>query len=241
MGLISQNTVAQLPTSDWRRVAHDDIAERLTAPSDFPCTFSQNAFRRELIQYSFVDQADEEGFANAMRDLEGYVADCRTWDGRVDSAKPMLMVFSETCASLAEYYALGWSALQHWHEHDPAGWPEDVSTDPTTPYWSFCWGGMQLFVNMSAPLHKMRKSRNLGRYFVLVINPRERFDIVAGNMPEGQKMRAKIRARSEAYDGMPHSPLLGSYQKGELEWVQYALNEDNLAPELCPFRFDEKG
>ena len=240
MALMDQSEVSNLPADDWRHVALGDLAGRLTPPSDFPCTFSQNAFRRELLQFSFVDKAGKAGFAAATDDLHAYVEACRAWDGKVNSARPLLMIFSDSAARfqiLEQYHDLGWQALQYWHDNDPSDWPDGVSVEPNSPYWSFGFAGTQLFVNMSVPLHERRKSRNLGRYFTLVINPRERFDIVAGFSPEGQRVRSKIRARAEAYDGLPHSPLLGSFQKGELEWVQYALAEDNeQALSKCPFQ-----
>ena len=238
MALLDHSDVTGLPEDDWRRQAFDDLSERLTPPSDFPCTFSQNAFRRELIRFSFVG---EVGFAAAQQDLHAYVEDCRDWDGKVNTARPLLMIFSDTVAGfdrLEDFHSFGWQALQQWHLHDAEDWPKGVSKQATSPFWSFSFAGMQLFVNMSAPLHTLRKSRNLGRFLTLVINPRERFDIVAGNTPEGQRVRSKIRKRAKAYDGLPHSPLLGSYQKGELEWVQYALGETNeVALDKCPFQF----
>lgn len=240
MALITQRDLSRTGIANWQKATFDDLAERLTPPSDFPCTFSQNAFRRELLEFSFIDAPGERGFQTGARDLLQYIANCRQWDGRLDSAKPLLMVFSEQAAdfdSLEQYQEFGWQALQSWHENDPTPWPGDVPKMPSESFWSFCFGGVQLFVNMSAPLHKRRRSRNLGRHFTLVINPRERFDLVAGDTPEGERVRSKIRARSTAYDEVPHSPLLGRYQKGELEWIQYALSEDNLAKlSDCPFR-----
>lgn len=243
MALVAQKNLTQTGIPDWHRATYDDLAERLASRTDFPCTFSQNAFRRELLQFSFIDAPGEKGFRQGMRDLLQYIADCHQWDGRLDTAKPLLMVFSERAASfdiVERYHEFGWQVLQAWHENDPAPWPGDVSKTPREPFWSFCFGGMQLFVNMSAPLHTKRRSRNLGRHFTLVINPRERFDVVAGDTPEGARVRSKIRARSGDYDGVAHSPLLGRYKQGELEWVQYALPEDNTAqPSDCPFKFNE--
>lgn len=237
MSLLDHSDISGMADDDWRRQAFTDLSERLTPPSEFPCTFSQNAFRRGLIRFSFV----EGSLAAAQTDLQAYVEESRDWDGKVNSARPLLMIFSDKVAKfdrLEDYHSFGWQALQYWHDHDPAGWPAGVSVEPGAPFWSFCFAGTQLFVNMSTPLHIHRKSRNLGRFFTLVINPRERFDIVAGNTPEGQRVRSKIRERAMAYDGLPHSPLLGSYQKGELEWVQYALAETNEAAlPQCPFRF----
>jgi FPC/CPF motif-containing protein YcgG len=54
-------------------------------------------------------------------------------------------------------------------------------------------------------------------------------------------MRARIRSRVEAYDDVPHSPLLGSYEAGEIEWWQYGLKETNDIPAGgCPFRMRVK-
>ena len=241
MTQLAQREIAQTAGTTWQQDAYRDLAERLSPPSAFPCTFSQNAFRRELIQFSFVETLDDCGLRMATEDLLDYVKDCEKWDGRVNTAKPFLMVFSENLArfdTVEQYHDFGWRMLQHWHDVDPRAWPSTVATKPEEPFWSFCFGGMQLFVNMSAPAHRRRKSRNLGRHFTMVINPRERFDIVAGDSIEGQKIRAKIRQRVADYDDAPHSPLLGSYQKGELEWVQYALPEENSAAVgRCPLRF----
>jgi len=84
------------------------------------------------------------------------------------------------------------------------------ATDPMAPYWSMCFAGMQLFINFSSPAHRQRKSRNLGRHFLFIVNPRERFDIVAGDTPEGNRVRQVIRDRAEAYDGIPHAPSGGN-------------------------------
>lgn len=240
MALLTQAELARLPPGDWRRGVYDDLAARLSPPSEFPCVYSQNAFRRGLIRTALVDQPGKAGLRAAGEDIAAYLADCRHWDGQVNSAKPLLIAFSPTVArfdSLEQYRAFGWRALQFWHDHDDTPWPEEVSPVPEQPFWSFCYRGTQLFVNMSTPLHARRKSRNLGRCFILVVNPRERFDVVAGDTPEGRRIRALIRARATAYDGLPHSPLLGSYQKGELEWVQYFLPDGNdTPPGRCPFR-----
>lgn len=140
-------------------------------------------------------------------------------------------------ATVEAYHAIGWRVLQYWHDIDPGGWPDTVTRDPDAPFWSMCFAGTQIFVNMSSPAHAVRRSRNLGPAFTLVINPRERFDAVAGDTPQGRRMRAHIRERIEAYDGLPHSPLLGSYEAGEIEWWQYGLGETNEPPARgCPLR-----
>jgi FPC/CPF motif-containing protein YcgG len=101
-----------------------------------------------------------------------------------------------------------------------------------------CFNGMPLFFNMSNPAHRVRRSRNLGGHFALVVNPRERFDVFAGDTPSGRRVRANIRKRIERYDGTPHSWQLGSYGDGALEWRQYGLIEENAErADRCPFAF----
>lgn len=239
MALVSQNDIpASAPR--WHHEVAQDLRSRLLPPSEFPCTFSQNAWRRGLVWYAFVDALTDTGRAAARADLRAYVADARVWDGQVNTARPLIMAFAPSAAraeTIEDYHAIGWRVLQDWLDHDPAPWPQDVARAPGAAYWSMCFDGMQLFVNMSCPAHVERQSRNLGRHFVLVVNPRERFDMVAGDTPEGRRVRTVIRDRCAAYDGMPHAPELGSYQKGEIEWVQYALGDSNdRDPGACPLK-----
>lgn len=139
--------------------------------------------------------------------------------------------------SVASYHQIAWSVLQFWHDVDPAPWPGTVAKDPHTPHWTMCFLGVQIFVNISNPAHRRRRSRNLGPALTLVINPRERFDKVAGDTPAGWKIRQRIRERIEAYDGLAHSPALGSYEAGEIEWRQYGLMESNEPrTDRCPFK-----
>ena len=242
MSVIAQHTLLSPAYAGppWHRVVADDLADRLTPPSAFPCTFSQNAFRRGLVDFIFVERRDAAGLATLRADLSAYLTQAATWDGQVNTARPLVIAFSQEAVSaddLDGYHRIGWEVLQDWHDNDPAPWPVGVATDPHAPYWSMCFAGTQIFVNFSAPAHKQRKSRNLGRHFLFIVNPRERFDRVAGDTPEGQRVRQVIRDRAEAYDGIPHAPELGSFQKGEIEWWQYGVSDDNRArTDRCPLK-----
>lgn len=231
------------PGPAWHGQVGAALAARLTPPSDFPCTFSQNAFRRGLVDLVFVEALDETGRAQLRADMLDYIATARAWDGQVNTARPLVVAFSQEAAraeTVEGYHAIGWQVLQDWHDNDPAPWPDGVARDPHAPYWSMCFGGLQLFVNFSSPAHKRRKSRNLGDHFLFIVNPRERFDVVAGDTPEGNRVRAVIRNRAEAYDGIPHAPELGSFLKGEIEWWQYGVTDDNHErTDACPLRMRE--
>jgi N-omega-hydroxy-L-arginine synthase len=224
----------------WQRETARALLARLRPPSGFPCFFSQAACRRGRILFAFAEGLDAASLDAGARDLLAYLARARAWDGDVATAEPLVMLFNPANVhgeTVEDYHRFGWQVLQHWHDNDRAAWPEGVSLDPHSPYWAMCFDGMQLFVNMSSPAHRIRQSRNLGPALTLVINPRERFDVVAGDNPQGRLIRERIRTRIEDYDGQPHSPMLGSYEAGEIEWWQYGLKDTNEPTASgCPFR-----
>lgn len=242
MSLIEQSQIQMtFDSASWQQNCFRQLAERLTPPSEFPCIFSQNAFGRGLLLFSFVEDGSQHSLQQAAEDLSDYVELSRRWDGKVSTARPLVVAFSQEAASandVAGYHDIGWRTLQSWHELDRDPWPDDVATDPHSPYWAMCYNGMQLFVNMSNPAHVQRRSRNLGDNLLFIVNPRERFDIVAGETPEGRRVRKRIRDRIERYDGLSHSPQLGSYNAGEIEWWQYGVIDENRErADRCPFLF----
>lgn len=228
----------------WEREAALRLLERLQMPTNFPCFFSQNACRRGRILFAFVGGLEAEDLARGSAALSAYVERSRGWDGDVATAEPLAMIFHpETVAadSVEAYHEIGWRVLQSWHDRDGTPWPSEVSRLPSSPFWTMCFAGLQLFVNMSNPAHRIRRSRNLGPSLAFIINPRERFDIVAGDNPRGHAVRERLRRRIHAYDGLPHSPALGSYEAGDIEWWQYGLAETNALPAgTCPFKMRSK-
>jgi FPC/CPF motif-containing protein YcgG len=237
--LISQTAVNEAGES-WHRAVLDDIEARLVDP-DFPCVFSKNAFRKRLLKFIFVESAARSGIQHLGEGLKDYVELSRRWDGRLDTAYPLAVAFSLAAIDsrrVEDYHLFGWKVLQDLHEIDPAPWPEAVGKDPHDPSWSMCFDGMPLFCNMSSPAHRVRRSRNLGKHFILIVNPRERFDQFAGDTPSGRNIRTNIRNRIGRYDGTRHSLQLGSYGAGGPEWPQYGLVEDNIErTDSCPFVF----
>ena len=203
--------------------------------------FSKNAFRRKLLRFLFADGIDTTDIQRLANGLTEFVEVSTDWDGSLDTSYPLIIAFSKEAISactVEEYHAFGWEVLQRLHVLDPAPWPKDIHDDPESAIWSMCFNGMPLFCNMSSPAHRIRKSRNLGEHFIFVINPRERFDIFAGDTPEGHKMRTNIRSRIERYDGVPHALQLGFFGDGSREWLQYGLIEDNVERiDKCPFLF----
>jgi N-omega-hydroxy-L-arginine synthase len=238
--LIPQSLV-QNAREDWHRAVFGDIKSRLAEDSSFPCLFSKNAFRKDLLKFIFVESADNSGMRHLADGLFEYVALSREWNGSLDTAHPLIVAFSLEAIksqSVEDYHDFGWMVLQKLHEIDPAPWPTDVGADPDAPSWSMCFNGMPLFFNMSHPAHRVRRSRNLGEHFVFVVNPRERFDIIAGDTPAGRRVRSNIRSRIGRYDGVEHCPQLASYEAGGIEWWQYGITDENSErTDKCPFRF----
>lgn len=225
----------------WHSNVIYDLRQRLEAHSDFPCPFARNAFKKGLLRFIFVEANDDASYRQLAAGLTEYVELSRDWDGDLHTAYPLLVAFSTdaiVAQTVEEYHRFGWSVLQRLHELDPLPWPEDVGLDANSPSWSMCFNGMPLFCNMSNPAHRIRRTRNLGHHFILVINPRERFDVVAGDTPAGRKLRANIRSRIAAYDSAEHSRQLGTYGSGAVEWQQYGIIEENVErADRCPFLF----
>jgi FPC/CPF motif-containing protein YcgG len=223
----------------WHYDTAAEIMAALTDTGNFPCPFSQIAVKNRNLVFAFVEDESPVSLLQSASDLRSYLHDAKIWDGNLNSAKPLIMAFNPQnfhAESVEGYHAMGWKMLQYWHDIDKTPWPSNVSRDPQSPFWSMCFDGVQIFVNISNPSHHLRKSRNLGSAMTFVINPRERFDRIAGDHPQGRKVRAHVRERIERFDLIPHSPDLGSYQVGDLEWVQYGLTEDNEPrKDQCPF------
>lgn len=238
--LIDQSSLSG-SADDWRSKVLYHLRQILESSSDFPCPFARNAFKKNLLRFIFVENNDDASYRQLARGLGEYVDLSRDWDGDLHTAYPLLVAFSTTATvaqTVEEYQRFGWTVLQRLHELDPLPWPDDVGLDPNSPSWSMCFNGMPLFCNMSNPAHRIRRSRNLGDHFVLVINPRERFDVVAGDTPAGRKLRESIRGRIAAYDKAEHSRQLGIYGSGAVEWQQYGIIEDNTErADRCPFVF----
>lgn len=237
--LIAQNEVPE-SSPNWHHTVLHELGRRLEDEQEFPCIFSKNAFARGLVRLCFVEDDLRQSFRLLADDLRSYVELSEGWDGNLGTAYPLVVAFSQKAIlsqSLEDYHAFGWKVLQHLHDVDKRPWPDGVSTDPHQPYWSMCFHGMQIFVNMSCPAHRQRHSRNLGSHMLFIINPRERFDVVAGDTEAGRKVRANIRSRIEKYDRQRHCPQLGSFVAGEIEWWQYGITDKNTErADSCPFR-----
>jgi uncharacterized protein len=214
----------------WARAAYEEIRDKVLDEA-FPCTFGTVAQRRREIFYAFIDPSQ-------LRDaLIAYTDFLRPLDTVAASLTPFAAVMPPQALTEREYFEYGWRLLQQLHDEDPLPWPERIPTDPDDPKWSYCFGGMPLFVNFKTPTHVQRRSRRTEHSYTLLFQSRDGFDVVAGETPQGRRAREIIRKKLAAYDAVPVYPELAHYATAEnREWRQYFVPEEN-APlaTRCPF------
>lgn len=222
----------------WARQSLEEIAAALAPGGSFPCSFARSGHRQRMLLYAVCGDPRNPG---TLRDLRttmlSYLSYMRTLDGIEESMRALLVLFEPSRQRLTaeEYNDQAWAVMQDWVDNDAAPWPTNIPKNPGLPLWSLCFGGTPIFVNVSSPGHTARRSRNLGSSLVLVTQPRAGFDRVAGDTPEGQRIRREIRRAQSAYDDLPSPDYLGTYHAGDLEWPQYALSDlDNEPPKSCP-------
>jgi FPC/CPF motif-containing protein YcgG len=230
--------------SDWRVETYQELAGRL-AQEYFPCPFAQKSFQRGSQWFAFLQSLEPEQLDRLRPTLLDYLHITQSATGKHRVLLPLAVLVHPDASSrvLEESHRHGWEALQYLHDHDVMDWPVEVPKDPDHHLWSFCFGGVQLFVNFSSPAHVQRRSRNLGSSMAFVINPRKNFDVVAGASPEGEAVRRRVRARIEQYDGHTASKDLGTYGDPQnREWRQYAAVENGVSlPAKCPLHIGGKG
>ena len=96
---------------DWHRAVYDDLESRLNRDSLFPCVFSKNAFRKQLLKFIFVENVDPSGIQGLAEGLTEYVETSKLWEGGIDTAYPLLVAFSLAAISaetIKDYHAFGW-------------------------------------------------------------------------------------------------------------------------------------
>lgn len=214
----------------WAKASLEDFSSYLEEPSKFPCNFARAAFRTHSLHFIFAGSGtDPLELARVRQGLREYLETVSRLSGIEESMNALAILFKPEAEdqTLAGYHETAWQVMQDWINNDPEPWPHEIPTDPEQPFWSLCFAGVPIFVNVSAPAHHRRKSRNLGQSLALITQPRAGFDLVGGPTPEGDRARQRIRAQVELYDGEPSPDVLGTYHRGDLEWKQYVLTESN--------------
>jgi uncharacterized protein len=225
--------------SPWALQAYGELVAKV-GDEAFPCTFGTVALRKGELLLAFVETADNEATCRCIHSiLVEYTDRVRSLEP-IDASLLPLAIFVTPPAgvcTIADYFAQGWWLLQWLHERDPKPWPSRVPRDPDDPAWSFCFAGMPLFVNFKTPAHRQRRSRRMASAWLLLVQTRDGFDVVAGNTAQGRRVRELIRRKLAAYDPIPPYPELAHYGSAtNREWKQYFVPDDN-APitTRCPF------
>lgn len=241
------NVLAEGPSSaglpDWAPPAFRQVTAIL-AGDGFPCVFAQQANHLKSGWVCFVDSvATAPGRETVRQAILAYIDTLKRYPRGRATIMPLLVIVKPCypMLSLKEYRDQAWGLFQYLHDNDPEPWQAEVPTDPDRGDWTLCFGGIQLFSNVSDPAHQIHRSRNLGDSLVFAMQPRTNFDLVGGNNPKGQQVRSEIRRRAERYEGRPVAPHLGFYGSPDnREWLQMATKDseaDHEFPAVCPFKF----
>jgi FPC/CPF motif-containing protein YcgG len=241
--LLTAAGIEQLQTqhalSPWAASAYAELIAKVADPA-FPCTFGTVALRRGDLLTAFVETQDPGALRQGLyARFAEYTANMRTLDPVAASLHPLAIFLPppRNVNTIAEYFAFGWALLQWLHEHDPAPWPERIPRDPDDPAWSYCFDGVPLFVNFKTPAHSLRRSRRMTSAYLLLVQTRDGFDVVAGDTPQGRRARGLIRQKLAAYDPVSPYPELAHFgTTSNREWKQYFVPDDNRpVAEHCPF------
>ncbi|MED1121211.1 YqcI/YcgG family protein [Bacillus atrophaeus] len=229
---------SELP--EWQRFAFELFSETVADEANtFPCIPGRQGFLTNQLRFVFAGDPREYGTAEELAPLLAEYGALARETGRYAS----LLVFFETPEDLAEHYSieayeeLFWTFLNRLSEQDEKEWPAEFPADPEHYKWEFCFHGEPYFILCSTPAHEARRSRSFP-YFMLAFQPRWVFEGLNASTSFGRKMSKMIRSRLEKYDEATIHPHLRWYGgKGNLEWKQYFLRDDEKQVSKCPFSY----
>lgn len=213
------------PEGGWQRLAADLFHERMLSDGAlFPCIFGVDAVRKGTLRYSFIPAGEQRAatLADALREFTSIAPSLG-----IRTSLVCFFDFDPAIDSLEAYEEHFWSLLAEIRAEDAAQWPDGISEDPGESTWEFSFNSTPLFVVANTPHHHQRRSR-YSEYFTVTFQPRFVFNDLKAGTGTGDRARAVIRRRLNAYDSIAQTPLLGSFgEPGNLEWTQYFLADDN--------------
>ncbi|MFB9973138.1 YqcI/YcgG family protein [Allobacillus sp. SKP2-8] len=217
---------------DWLLREYKTFSETVTDPT-FPCFFGMTAQRRGELRYSYIEHDKWDHLSEAVESfLSLFTPENKTRHG--------LFIFVEPESeekSIDYYRSYFWDILQYLHEQDRFDWPAGAPKDPEHYLWDFHFAGEPIFAFGNAPAYKQRKTRDLGNSLVLGFQPRKIFEGLEGTEKGGIMSREKVRARVEAWDGLPKHPDISHFgDPDHNEWKQFFIGDD-IEPikGKCPF------
>jgi len=226
---------------EWASHAVGELETRIRSP-DFPCYFASHA---EII-WEFVDEAFQTAdLWPVFHSIIKYLEKINEIDQERERAFCVLAIAfrpSDSPLTIDIYKSGFWRVLQFLHDHDPSPWPPGIPLDPNNPNWSFCFAATPLFMSANSPAHRCRRSRNLGKSMVLVVQPRSGIDYAAPPNNIGDRVRQSIRARINSYDAVRASKDLATHgSPNNRDWKLYFLSDATIeGPWRCPLRLTQK-
>ena len=222
----------------WSVEAYGELLSKV-ADESFPCTFGTLAAKKKQIFVAFIESTNPGVVTNRLVEtLTEFVQFIRPLSLVEASMRPLVILLSPppTWRTIEDYYHHSWRLVAEVIRRDPDPWPDRVPSDPESPDWSFCFGGVPFFINFKTPYHQRRRSRRSLRAYTWLVQAREGFDLIAGDTVQGRAARRVIRKKLLSYDGMPIFPALNHYGRPEnLEWKQYFVPEANdPITDRCP-------
>ena len=113
--------------------------------------------------------------------------------------------------------------------------------DTNQPGWEFKFNDVAVFFNVNHSQHIKHKSRNIGSYMAMVVNPTHNFDIVAPMINGERKISNLIRERVKSYNNGVIADTLGIFDTGKPDWQQYQHEEgDAVRPDSCPIAIQRR-
>jgi len=203
-----------------------DSFESVVANPDFPCVFATRALVDDELLFGSLENLDCTlgDIAAAVGDAVQVIA--------MDPAQVVILFIGAGSTSLEEDNALAAAITRELMHSSELDWPLDQSRDPADPLWILWVNGVDLFVNYSTPNHALRKSRNVGSSFAMILQSRSSFDRFAGR---NNSTRTVIRKRLERYDGIPVHAALGSFgDVDNREIEQFFLGDGTETVDLLP-------
>lgn len=238
MKVATQPSSAASPAENNWRTDYQAEFERLACADEYPCIYVKQAYEKNHLTFHYVDDAfratDRQ---QALEAFKHYVADVLATPEERTAAMKILLIVINSDHLEDSHEALAWDLLNEFVRHDDIPWPAHLTKDPEDADWAYCFQGQRIFVNISSPEHRLRRSRNLGRHLVLVLQLRDGIDCIAPPDSKGDVIRSFIRKRIDAYDTVPVAPDLATHGQGEnRDWKQFWLGDrETVMQGKCPF------
>ena len=214
---------------------NDRGVERPLAAASYPCHYARQALTAGSLDVIGVSSAS---WADLPRHFAEKLVSSAANDGR-RHAYVIVADVSLSGTTFEDHEAMFWSILQHLHDWDREPWPDEISRDPHSARFAFCFQGFPMYVFGCSPAYRRRRSRTLGEAMAVVAVPHHSFFGIRLGTPAGAAARRQIRKRVELLDDCPPAEEFGGTDVSEVvAWPGYWLPEigDVDRHVVCPLR-----